>query len=179
MVNLNGMWVIDQSHSEIQFKVKHLVISTVTGSFGSFDANMEITGGDFANAKINFSADINSISTNNDQRDGHLKSDDFFNAEIYPKMTFVSKSMSSNSNGTFTLLGDLTIRDNTKEISLNVEFGGVADDFYGNTKAGFSLEGKLNRKDFGLSWSAVTEAGGVVVSDEVKLIVNAQMTKTK
>lgn len=179
MENLNGMWVIDQSHSEIQFKVKHLVISTVTGSFGSFDANMEITDGSFSNAKINFSADIDSISTNNAQRDGHLKSDDFFNAELYPKLTFVSKSISSNANGTYTLVGDMTIRDNTKEVSLIVEFGGVADDFYGNTKAGFSIEGKLSRNEFGLKWAAVTEAGGVVVSDEVKLIVNAQMTKTK
>lgn len=179
MDNLTGMWVIDAMHSEIQFKVKHLVISTVTGSFGSFDATMEVADGQFSSAKINFSADVNSISTGNEQRDGHLKSDDFFNAEAFPKLTFASKSITSNNDGTYTMTGDLTIRDNTKEVSLKVEFGGTAGDFYGNTKAGFSIEGKINRKEFGLKWDAVTEAGGVVVSDEVRLMMNAQMTKTK
>lgn len=179
MDNLKGKWVIDNMHSEIQFKVKHLVISTVTGSFGSFDASMDIANGQFTDAQIEFSADINSISTGNEPRDTHLKSDDFFNADLFPKMTFKSKKITSNNNGTFNIKGDLTIRDNTKEIDLTTEFGGMAVDFYGNTKAGFSLEGKLSRKNFGLKWDAVTEAGGVVVSDEVKLIINAQMTKTK
>lgn len=179
MENLTGKWSIDNLHSEIQFKVKHLVISNVTGSFGEFDANMEINNGNFVDAQIEFSANINSINTGNEQRDNHLKSDDFFNAELYPKMNFKSKNIVSNNNGTFTIKGDLTIRDTIKDVELLTEFGGIAEDFYGNTKAGFSLEGKLSRKDFGLKWDGITEAGGVVVSDEVKLIINAQMTKAK
>lgn len=169
-------WTIDPMHSEIEFKVKHLMISTVTGKFGSFTANAESDAEDFSDAKISFSADINSINTGNEQRDGHLKSDDFFNAEQFPTLNFVSTGISKGSNG-MVLTGDLTIRDVTKSISLNVEFNGTMVDPYGNHKAGFELTGVINRKDFNLKWSATTEAGGIVVSDEVKLICNVQMAK--
>ena len=170
-------WEIDTTHSEITFKVKHLVISTVTGKFRTFDANIETDNEDFEDAKVTFEADINSIDTNNEDRDNHLKSDDFFNAEEYPKMTFESTSFERNGDGEYKLVGELTIRGNTKTVELDAEYGGTVMDPYGNTKAGFEVTGKINRKEFGLTWSAVTEAGNVVVSDEVKLIMNVQFVK--
>jgi polyisoprenoid-binding protein YceI len=169
-------WIVDTTHSEVQFKVKHLVISTVTGTFNKFYAELEAEKDDFTDAKIAFSADIDSIDTNNAQRDAHLKSDDFFNAEKFPQMTFKSSSL-EKSNGKYALKGDLTIRDITKPVELEVEFGGVATDPYGQIKAGFEAVGKINRKEFGLMWSAITEAGGVVVSDEVKILLNVQFIK--
>lgn len=170
-------WAIDPAHSEVQFKVKHLVISTVTGQFKNFSGKLETESDAFENAKITFEADIKSISTNNEDRDNHLKSPDFFEAESYPKLTFVSKSFNKLGGGEFKLIGDLTIKGTTKEVALNVEHGGVMNDPYGNTKAGFEITGEINRKDFGLTWGAVTEAGGVVVSDEVKLLMNIQLVK--
>ncbi len=169
-------WIVDTTHSEVQFKVKHLVISTVTGTFNKFYAELEAEKDDFTDAKIAFSADIDSIDTNNAQRDAHLKSDDFFNAEKFPQMTFRSSSL-EKSNEKYTLKGDLTLRDITKPVVLEVEFGGIVTDPYGQTKAGFEAVGKINRKEFGLMWSAVTEAGGVVVSDEVKILLNVQFVK--
>ena len=165
-------WKIDGAHSEIGFKVKHMMISTVRGHFDDFTASVESNGDDFTNAEISFTAKTASIHTNNNDRDNHLRSDDFFNAEQYPELTFTSKSFDGNS-----LIGDLTIRDVTKEVTLDVEFNGVAVDPYGQTKAGFELEGKINRKDFNLTWSAVTEAGSIVVADEVKLAVAVQFIK--
>lgn len=170
-------WGIDTTHSEVTFKVKHLVISTVTGKFRSFDASIESDNEDFEDAKITFEAEINSIDTNNEDRDNHLKSDDFFNAEEYPKMTFESTSFKKTGDGEYKLVGDLTIRGNTRTVELDAEYGGTVVDPYGNTKAGFEVTGKINRKEFGLTWSAVTEAGNVVVSDEVKLILNVQFVK--
>ena len=171
------LWNIDPTHSEIRFKVKHLVISTVTGSFKTFDANMETEGDDFENASITFEADTASVDTNNPDRDGHLKSDDFFNAEEYPKMKFESSSFKKTGDNEFKLTGDLTIRDITKEVELEVVLGGTVVDPYGQTKAGFELNGTINRKEFGLKWSAVTEAGNLVVADDVKLMLNVQMVK--
>lgn len=168
---------IDPMHSEITFKVKHLMITNVTGSFQQFDATMEATAEDFSHAKISFEADINSISTGNEQRDTHLKSDDFFSAEQFPKLSFTSTSFTHKGGSDYVLNGDLTIKGNTKPVSLNVEFGGRMTDFYGQDKAGFEISGKINRSEFGLTWSAVTEAGGVVVSDEIKLNLAVQMVK--
>lgn len=170
-------WTIDPTHSEITFKVKHLVISTVTGTFNSFDGILETGDDAFENAQISFEADINSIDTNNSDRDAHLKSDDFFNAAEYPKMTFESTSFTKTGDNEFELTGNLTIRGNTQEITLNATYGGTVVDPYGQTKAGFELSGKLNRKKFGLKWNAVTEAGSVVVSDEVKLQISVQFVK--
>ena len=170
-------WVIDPTHSEVQFKVKHLVISTVTGSFKSFEGSVQTEGDSFDGASIQFTADVNSIDTNMEQRDGHLKSADFFDAENFPTLSFASTSFVQKGDDEFTLTGDLTLRGVTKSISLAVNYGGQMVDFYGNTKAGFELNGKINRKDFGLNWGAVTEAGGVVVSDEVKLHFNIQVAK--
>lgn len=170
-------WVIDPTHSEVQFKVKHLVISTVTGSFKSFEGSLQTEGNSFDGASIQFTADVNSIDTNMEQRDGHLKSADFFDAENFPTLSFVSTSFVQKGDEDFTLTGDLTLRGVTKSVTLAVSYGGQMVDFYGNTKAGFELNGKINRKDFGLNWGAVTEAGGVVVSDEVKLHFNIQVAK--
>lgn len=166
------VWKIDQAHSEVGFKVKHMMISTVSGSFEKFEGDLETTSDDFTDAVFNFSAEIDSVNTNNKDRDTHLKSDDFFNATEYPKLKFVSKSFNGSE-----LKGDLTIRDVTKEISLDVDYNGTAVDAYGQTKAGFELEGSVNRKDFKLNWNAITEAGNVVVSDKVKLIISVQFIK--
>lgn len=170
-------WVIDPSHSEIQFKVKHLVISTVTGQFNTFEGSVEAESEDFQDAQIAFDADVNSISTNNEQRDGHLKSDDFFNAEAYPKLTFKSTEFKKINEEKYHLKGHLTIRDVTKEIVLDASYGGVMVDPWGNTKAGFELNGVINRKEFGLKWNALTEAGGAVVAEDVRLHVNVEIAK--
>ena len=170
-------WAIDPAHSEIHFKVKHMMVSTVTGAFGEFEGSLDTEAEDFDGASIRFSADINSISTNNDQRDAHLKSDDFFNAEAFPKMTFESTSFTKKDDDEYELIGNLTIRDFTHEVKLAVEYNGTVVDPYNQTKAGFEITGKINRKDFGLQWSAVTEAGSVVVSDQVKLALNIQLIK--
>ena len=165
-------WVIDPAHSEFTFKVKHMMISTVSGHFEKFDTNVEANENDFTNADINVEVDINSINTNNKDRDNHLKSNDFFNAEKYPVLKFKSKKFDGEK-----LTGDLTIRDVTKEVTLDTEFNGIAVDPYGQTKAGFELSGEINRKDFGLMWDVVTEAGNVVVSNKIKLAINVQLVK--
>jgi polyisoprenoid-binding protein YceI len=170
-------WIIDTAHSEIGFKVKHLVISTVSGKFTAFEGQVIAEKEDFTDAKISFSADINSIHTGNDQRDGHLKSADFFDAANHPKLTFTSTSIEKKGGSDYTITGDLTIRGTKTSIQLNAEFGGTQKDFQGNTVAGFELTGKLNRKDYGLLWNGITEAGGIVVSDEVRLFVNAEIVK--
>ena len=170
-------WVIDPTHSEIQFKVKHLMITTVTGYFKSFNLEVETEDEDFTKAsRIEFTADIDSISTNNEQRDTHLKSDDFFNAEQHKQLRFVGKTF-EGSGDDYKLHGDLTIRDITKPVTLNVEYGGIVVDPYGQTKAGFTVDGKVSRKEFNLTWNAVTEAGQVVVSDEIKLHCEIQLVK--
>jgi polyisoprenoid-binding protein YceI len=170
-------WKIDPAHSEINFKVKHLVVSTVTGHFKTFDAAIETNNEDFSDAKIKFEADINSISTKNDQRDTHLKSADFFDAENHPKMTFLSKSIKKISDNEMQVTGDLTIRGKSKEIMLDVIYNGTVAGFGSTQVAGFEVRGKLNRFDFGLQWNTLTEAGGVVVSNEVKIEILAEFNK--
>lgn len=168
---------IDAAHSEITFKVKHLMITNVSGNFSKFDATMESNKEDFSDASISFEADVNSISTNNEQRDAHLKSADFFNAEQYPKLVFKSTSFQKKEDNEYILNGDLTIFNVTKPISLKAEYGGDVIDPSGQHKEGFEIEGKIKRSDFGLKWNALTEAGGAVVSDDVRLILNVQMIK--
>jgi polyisoprenoid-binding protein YceI len=170
-------WNIDPNHSEVTFKVKHLVISTVTGQFKSFSGTVEAASDDFSDAKIEFAIDLDSIDTRNEQRDGHLKSADFFDVANHPQMTFKSTSVEKVSGSDYKLTGDLTIKGTTKSITLDVEFGGLQNDFYGNTVAGFELSGKINRQEFGLTWSAVTETGGIVVSDDVKISANIELHK--
>lgn len=170
-------WTIDTAHSEIGFKVKHLVISTVSGKFSSFEGTIESEKDDFSDATISFSADIDSIHTGNEQRDGHLKSADFFDAANYPKLSFTSTGITVKGEN-YKVAGNLTLRGVTKPVTLDAEFGGVQQDMYGRTVAGFEITGKINRQDFGLTWSAVTETGGVVVSDEVKLVANIELVKS-
>lgn len=169
-------WVIDPTHSEVQFKIKHLMITNVTGSFAIFQASVQTEEEDFMKAKISFTAEVDSISTNNEQRDGHLKGADFFDAANHPQIKFTATKFENVDNdGSYEMYGDLTIRETTKNIKLDVEFGGVVKDPYGNTKAGFTINGKIRRKEFGLSWDAVTEAGGIVVSDEVRIACEIQL----
>lgn len=175
MANLK--WSLDPTHSEIHFKVKHLMITNVTGSFTDFTATAESDDESFSNATIHFAAKINSISTSNDQRDDHLKSADFFDAENFPELKFASTSFTKNGDD-FELVGDLTIKNTSKNIKLNVEFGGVAKDPWGNTKAGFTINTKINRSDFGLTWNAAMETGGVLVSEEVKISGEIQLVKS-
>lgn len=170
-------WAIDPSHSEISFKVKHLVVTTLTGKFETFEGGLETANEDFSDAKISFTADVASINTGNADRDGHLKSDDFFNAEAFPKVTFTSTGFTKIGSDEYKLTGNITLRDVTKPIELTVEYGGTATDPWGNVKAGFEINGKIKRKEFGLKWDALTEAGGAVVSDEVKLHLNVQLVK--
>lgn len=173
---LKTNWLIDPMHSEVHFKVKHLVISTVTGTFKSFEGSLETSAADFQDASIQFSMDVNSIDTNQEQRDVHLKSADFFDAEQFPKISFKSSSFKKDGDD-YTLVGDLTIKNVTKQVKLDVEFGGVATDFYGNEKAGFEVSGKISRKEFGLTWDGITEAGAIVVGDDIKLSMNIQLAK--
>ncbi|MEO8513011.1 MAG: YceI family protein [Ignavibacteria bacterium] len=168
-------WKIDSAHSEVKFKVKHLLVSTVSGKFNTFDAEIESPEDDFENAKVTFSADIDSIDTGNEQRDGHLKSADFFDAENQPKITFVSKSFKKISESNYKLTGDFSIRGVTKEITLDVEYNGKSRGFDNLEVAGFEITGKINRFDFGLKWNALTEAGGIVVGPDVKLEIFAEM----
>jgi len=170
-------WVLDPMHSEVQFKVKHLVISTVSGFFKSFEGELDTANDDFTDANISFSLDIDSIDTNQSQRDEHLKSAEFFNAAEYPKISFKSTSFIKVDDDDYKLAGDLTIKGITKPVTLDVEFGGAAADFYGNTKAGFEITGKINRKEFGLTWDGITEAGSVVLGEDIKLLINVQFAK--
>lgn len=170
-------WKIDPAHSEIEFKVKHLMITNVTGHFGEYDATLTASKEDFSDARIEFEADVNSVSTKNSQRDEHLKSADFFDAANHPKVSFKSTEVKKKDAENFVLKGDLTIRGTTRPVELNVEYAGITVDPYGQTKAGFELTGKINRKDFGLTWSATTEAGGLVVSDDVRLALGVQLIK--
>ena len=170
-------WVLDPTHSEVNFKIKHLMITNVTGSFTKFSADAETDADDFTTAKINFSADVSSVSTNNEQRDGHLQSADFFDVAQFPQIKFESIKFEKGASEHFLLKGYLTIKDVTKVVSMDVECGGIAKDPWGNVKAGFSIAGKINRKDFGLSWNAALETGGVMVSEEVKINAEIQMVK--
>ena len=168
-------WVLDPAHSEITFRVRHMMISNVRGEFTKFHASID--GEDFANSTISVNIDVSSLTTNNTDRDAHLKSPDFFEVEKNPEITFVSTSMKKVDENEFKLVGNLTIKGTTKEVTLNTEFGGYMKDPYGNDKAGFSVEGKISRKDFGLNWNAVLEAGGVMVGDEVRIAADVQFTK--
>ena len=169
-------WNLDASHSEIGFKVKHMMITNVSGTFGKFEVSTETDGEDFSTAKISFTADTASITTGSEQRDGHLKSPDFFDAENHPQIKFESTSIEKNGDD-FTLHGNFTIKDITHPAKLHIEFGGIGKDPWGNEKAGFSLTGKINRTDWNLNWNAALEAGGLLVSEEVKLHAEIQLLK--
>lgn len=170
-------WALDPTHAEIQFKIRHLMITNVTGSFGKFEASIETTDDNFDTSKISFSAEVDSITTNNEQRDGHLKTADFFEAAKYPTLSFNSTKFEKVSGEEYILYGDLSFHGVTKNIKLNVEHGGVIKDPWGMTRTGFTVEGNISRKDFGLVWNAATEAGGVVLGDDVKLHASVEFVK--
>ncbi len=170
-------WVLDPAHSELLFKVRHLMISNVTGSFRKYTGTVETSGDDLSTAKVRFSAEIDSLTTNQEQRDAHLLSGDFFDQATYPHLTFESDRLEKVDQENYRLHGTLTMRGVSKPITLKVEASPVVTDPYGQAKIGFTVSGTLNRKDFGVSWDAVTEAGGVVVSNEVRLNAEVQFVK--
>ena len=172
-------WNLDTTHAEVQFKIRHLMISNVSGSFTNFTAQAETEGNDIATLKASFTADVNSLTTANEQRDGHLKAEDFFNVAKYPTITFVSTRIENVTKENFTMYGNFTMKGITKEIKLDVAFGGIMNDAWGNTKSGFEVSGKINRSDFGLTWNMLTETGGVTLSDEVKIYCNVEFAKVK
>lgn len=170
-------WTLDNTHSEIRFRVRHMAVSYVTGFFNKFNAEVETDGDDFATAKVSFTADIDSITTNNEQRDAHLKSGDFFDAANHPQVKFESTGLEKIDDEHYRLKGMLTIREVTKPVELDVEYGGMIQDPYGLTRAGFHVEGKINRKEFNMSFNAMTEAGGLVVGNDIKLLCDVEFTK--
>jgi len=170
-------WALDAMHSELQFKVKHMMISNVTGSFTKFEATVTTEGDDFSTAKISFSADVDSINTHNEQRDGHLKSPDFFDVANHPKITFEGTQMEKVSDEDYKLHGNLTMHGVTHPVVLAVTYGGTSKDPYANIRAGFELQGKINRKDFGLVYNAILETGGVALSEEVRIHANIEFIK--
>ena len=170
-------WVLDSIHSELGFKIKHLMISNVSGSLTSFQAEVETEGEDFTTAKISLSADMASISTNNDQRDGHLRNSDFFEVEKYPELRFTSTKVEKMESDTFALFGDLTLKGVTKPVKLNVEFNGVTKDPWGGERAGLVITGKINRSEWGVNFNGVLETGGVMLSEEVRIISEIQLVK--
>lgn len=168
-------WVLDPTHSELTFKVKHMMITNVKGEFKNF--SIEVDGDDIFNSPLNVTVDASSINTNSTDRDNHLKSADFFDVENHKELTFKSTSFKQEDDDEYELKGILTIKGISQEIKLEVEFGGINKDPWGNEKAGFSVEGKINRKDWGLNWNAALETGGVLVSDEVKIFGEVQFVK--
>jgi polyisoprenoid-binding protein YceI len=170
-------WVIDPTHSEIGFKVKHMMFTNVSGKFEKFDATATTEKDDFEGAIIEFSAEVASIFTGNTDRDNHLRSADFFDSEQHPKLSFQSSSMKKITDEAYEIKGILSIRGNEKEVTLNAVYGGIMKDPWGNIKAGFEISGKINRKDWGLNWNAALEAGGVLVSEEVRLSIDVQLVK--
>ncbi|HTF82540.1 MAG TPA: YceI family protein [Cytophagales bacterium] len=171
------IWNIDNAHSEVQFKVKHLVISTVTGSFASFEGQAVTEGESFEGAQVSFSLDVASITTKQTDRDNHLKSADFFDVEQHPKITFSDGVLHKKTSDEFVLEGNLTIKGVTKPVVLAAVLGGIAKDPWGNTKAGFEVKGRINRKDYGITWNAATEAGGLLVGEDVAFDINIQLAK--
>lgn len=170
-------WAIDPTHSEISFKVKHMMFTNVSGKLGTYEAVVETDGDDFTNSTIVFTGDPGSINTGDASRDAHLKAADFFDHEKFPQIKFVSTKFVKLSNGEYELLGDLTMLSHTKPVTLSVEYGGLMKDPWGNIKAAFAVTGKINRKDWGLNWNAALEAGGVLVSEEVRINCEIQLVK--
>jgi len=170
-------WAIDPTHSELTFRVKHLMITNVKGEFRKFDVNVESNGSDFSNSKVSVKVDAASIDTNNPDRDAHLRSADFFDVENHKELTFESTELNKLDEDNYQLKGILSMKGINKEVVLDVDFGGFIKDLYGNEKAGFSISGKFNRKDWGLNWNAALETGGLMVSEEVRLNAEVQLVK--
>ena len=170
-------WSVDKAHTKVGFSVTYLVITDVEGYFKEYDAQISTSDDDFTKANIDFTVNANSIFTDNDKRDTHLRSDDFFNAEKYPQMVFKGKSIKKIDDKNFKLTGDFTIRDVTKQVALNVKYNGTVKDPWGNTKAGFKITGEIDRFDYNLKWNKSIETGSLVVGKEVELVINLQLVK--
>jgi polyisoprenoid-binding protein YceI len=171
------IWNIDGAHSEIGFKVRHMMITNVNGVFNSYTATMAADSADFSDAEISFEADIDSVNTRNEQRDGHLKSPEFFDVEKFPKLNFKSSSFTKTADGQYTMKGMFNMHGVEKEVSMNVEFTGTVVDPWGQVKAGFEITGSLNRSEYGLTWNATSEDGSIVLDEVIKLALNVQMIK--
>lgn len=178
MTENKTIWAIDPSHSEVHFKIRHLMISTVTGTVGKFAATVETDNDDFNHSRISFTADAGSITTGDAKRDGHLASADFFETENHPEILFNSTSFLKSADRKFEVSGNLTLRGISKPITFTAEFAGLMKDPWGNVKAGFTFEGVVNRRDWGLNWNAALEAGGFMLADEVKILGEIQLAKT-
>ncbi|MBW8050623.1 MAG: YceI family protein [Cytophagales bacterium] len=172
-------WSFDKAHSKVTFSVTHLMISEVSGQFNEFEGEVVSKSDDFADSQIEFTINVGSINTDDEKRDGHLKSEDFFDAEKYPMITFKSKSLKQVKGKNYKLTGDMTIRDVSKEVTLDVIYFGTMKDPYGNTKAGFKITGEINRMDYGVKWNSPLEGGGVVVGETVNLVCNVELMKKK
>lgn len=170
-------WVIDPTHSNLGFKIKHLMISNVSGSFKNFQAEVETIDADFSTAQINLTAEIESITTNNEQRDAHLRNTDFFEVEKYPELKFKSTKIAKKNNDTFDLYGELTLKAIAKPVKLHIEFNGVVKDPWGSERAGFVITGKINRSEWGINFNGVLETGGVVLGEEVKIHSEIELVK--
>jgi polyisoprenoid-binding protein YceI len=170
-------WILDPTHSELTFKIKHLMITNVSGSLKDFHAEVETKGTDFSTAQINLAAEMNSISTNNDQRDAHLRNSDFFEVEKYPELKFTSTKIERTGDDTFALFGQLTLKGVTNPVKLQAEYSGVAKDPWGGERAGFIVTGKINRSDWGINFNGVLETGGVMLGEEVKISSEIQLVK--
>lgn len=175
----NTKWQFDNAHTSIEFAIDHMVISEVTGKFSDFNGTVMSNGDTFEKAMIDFNIDVASINTENTDRDDHLRGPDFFDAEKYPEITFKSTDFKKLSDKKYLLTGDLSMHGVTKKVDLEVSFGGIMTDPWGNTKAGFKLTGKINRKDFGLTWNKTLEAGGLLVGEEVSITARVQLVKSK
>ena len=170
-------WLLDPTHSELRFKIRHLMISNVSGAFKTFTAEVETRGEDFSTAQISLTADVASISTNNESRDAHLRNSDFFEVEKYPELHFKSTRVEKVDDETFSIDGDLSLKGVTAPVKLNVEFNGVTNDPWGNERAGFLVTGKISRSKWGINFNAALETGGVALSDEVKISSELQLVK--
>lgn len=171
-------WVIDVAHSEIGFKIKHLMVSNIKGQFNQFEASIYTTNDDFMTAEIDCWINVSSVDTNNAERDKHLKSPDFFDVEKFPQISFTADTVENvDKDGSYELWGNLTIKGIAKKIKLDVEFGGIVKDPWGNEKAGFTINGKINRKDWGLTWNAALETGGLLVGEELKISCDVQLMR--
>jgi polyisoprenoid-binding protein YceI len=170
-------WIMDPTHSELGFKIKHLMISNVSGTFGEYEAVVETDNEDFSTAQVKATIKAASVNTNNRQRDEHLRNADFFEAEKYPEISFQSDRVEKQDDESFILYGDLTMKGISRPIKLNIEYNGLAKDPWGGQRAGFVVTGKIKRGEFGLSFNSVLDTGGVALSDEVKIYGEVQMVK--
>jgi polyisoprenoid-binding protein YceI len=172
-------WSVDPAHSHVEFAVKHLMISTVKGRFGDVKGTISYNESNPSQSKVEIEIATTSVDTRAEQRDAHLRSPDFFDVERFPTMKFVSKRIEGDPNGEFKLIGDLTIRDKTQEVALEAEFQGKTRDPWGGDRMGFSAKGKINRKEFGLSWNQALDAGGWVLGDDIKMSIEVELVKQK